>query len=81
MSPSRETITKVPDLSYIQTVDPTIYPLSTLTEDILIYTVIHSMVCYKNLLAREFFSTSGCRCTLGIKPKPIALRMAFAIFL
>ena len=27
------------------------------------------------------FTTSGCLCTLGIKPRPMALRMAFAIFL
>lgn len=32
-----------------------------------------------NLPAKLFFNTSGCLCTLGIRPSPIALRIAFAI--
>lgn len=36
---------------------------------------------YKNLAGLLFFSTSGCLCTLGISPRPTALRIAFAIFL
>jgi len=35
---------------------------------------------YKNLAGELFFSTKGCLCTLGIKPKPTARRIAFAIF-
>lgn len=36
---------------------------------------------YKNLDGWLFFMTKGCRCTLGIRPRPIALRIALAIFL
>jgi len=36
---------------------------------------------YRNLVGELFFSTSGCLCTLGIRPSPTALRIAFAIFL
>jgi hypothetical protein len=36
---------------------------------------------YKNLEGWLFFNTSGCLCTLGIRPRPMALRMALAIFL
>jgi hypothetical protein len=38
-------------------------------------------VLYKNLEGLLFFKTSGCLCTLGMRPSPIALRIAFAIFL
>lgn len=34
-----------------------------------------------NLAPVLFFRTSGCLCTLGIRPSPMALRIAFAIFL
>jgi hypothetical protein len=48
-----------------------------------VYTIFIQLMqhYYKNLAGLLFFSTSGCLCTLGIKPSPIALRMAFAIFL
>jgi hypothetical protein len=36
---------------------------------------------YKNLDAGLPLTTSGCLCTLGIRPRPMALRIAFAIFL
>lgn len=36
---------------------------------------------YMNLAPVLFFRTSGCLCTLGIRPSPMALRIAFAIFL
>ena len=36
---------------------------------------------YKNLDAELFFSTKGCLCTLGMRPNPTALLIAFAIFL
>lgn len=36
---------------------------------------------HKNLDGGLPFTTSGCLCTLGIRPRPMALRMAFAIFL
>jgi hypothetical protein len=41
----------------------------------------HTHHLYKNLDGELFFSTNGCLCTLGISPRPIALRIALAIFL
>lgn len=38
-------------------------------------------VSYKNFVGELPFKTNGCLCTLGIRPRPMALRMAFAIFL
>jgi len=35
---------------------------------------------YRNRIGLLLLMTSGCLCTLGIRPRPIALRMAFAIF-
>jgi hypothetical protein len=43
--------------------------------------IIHQPLSYKNLLAELFCNTNGCLCTLGISPKPTALRIALAIFL
>lgn len=43
--------------------------------------IIQQPSSYKNLAAELFFTTNGCLCTLGIRPSPMALRMAFAIFL
>lgn len=37
------------------------------------------LIFYMNLAGELFLSTSGCLCTLGMRPKPMALRMAFAI--
>lgn len=34
-----------------------------------------------NLVGELLFATKGCLCTLGIRPSPMALRIAFAIFL
>lgn len=36
-------------------------------------------ISYKNRAGELFFSTNGCLCTLGIRPRPTALRMALAI--
>ena len=36
---------------------------------------------HRNLAGELFFRTNGCLCTLGMRPNPIALLMAFAIFL
>jgi hypothetical protein len=41
--------------------------------------IVQHLPRYRNLMGELFFSTSGCLCTLGIRPKPMALRMAFAI--
>jgi hypothetical protein len=38
-------------------------------------------VSYVNCVGLADLSTNGCLCTLGIRPSPIALRIAFAIFL
>lgn len=43
--------------------------------------IIHKSKSYKNLVGGLFLTTNGCLCTLGIRPSPIALRIAFAIFL
>jgi len=42
--------------------------------------ISHKQRHYKNLAGELFFNTKGCLCTLGIKPKPTARRIAFAIF-
>lgn len=44
------------------------------------FLIVHIYSSYKNLAGELYFSTSGWRCTLGIRPSPIALRMALAIF-
>ena len=42
--------------------------------------IVHAPhLLYRNLAGLIFFKTSGCLCTLGMSPSPIALRMAFAI--
>jgi hypothetical protein len=36
---------------------------------------------YMNCVGLALLSTNGCLCTLGIRPRPMARRIAFAIFL